>query len=236
MHIVYIDDSYDPPTYTFSALAIPAESWREVFDAIINWRRSINNSDGIYVRKELHATEFTAGRGDISPRIITKWRRCEIYKEALSLIAGLDVRLFNSCLPYRQEWAFERLLNRINRTMESWNSHALLICDQGNETEFTQMVRRMGVFNPIPSRYGVWLDTGNMSRNIPISRILEDPIFKVSAKSYLVQMADFCAYALLQKERPLPSKKKYGLHKAFLRLQPICVLAANPRDPMGIIR
>jgi hypothetical protein len=236
MHLVYIDDSYEPPLYTFSALAVPAENWREVSGAIIAWRRSIKDSDGIFIRKELHATDFTSGRGAISSRIVTKWRRSEIFKQGLMLLSLLDVQLFNSCLSNNQDWAFERLLNRINRTMEEWDSHAMLICDEGNEAEFIRMVRRMGVYNPIPSRYGVWRDTGHLSRNIPIERIIEDPIFKVSAKSYLVQMADFCAYALLQKERPIPSKKKYGLHKAFEILQPICIRAANPRDPYGIIR
>ena len=100
----------------------------------------------------------------------------------------------------------------------------------------TRLVRKMRRYNPIPSKYGVWLDDGSYSRNFPIRRIAEDPVFKDSAASAFIQMADFCVHALLQKERPLPSKKKYMLHKAFECLKPICVLAAHPRDPFGIIR
>jgi uncharacterized protein DUF3800 len=135
----------------------------------------------------------------------------------------------------RQDWAFERLLNRINRTMQAWGSHALLICDEGKEAECTRLVRRMGVFNPIPSAYGVWRDSGSMTRNIPIEHIVEDPFFKPSDRSYFIQMADFCAYALLRREHPIPSKTRYGLDKAFNILAPICVTAANRRDPLGII-
>lgn len=98
-------------------------------------------------------------------------------------MAGLtSLRLFNVCLPNRQDWAFERLLNRINRTMQAWGSHALLICDEGKEADYTRLVRKMSVHNPIPSQFGVWKDTGRATRNIPIDRIIEDPFFKRSDK------------------------------------------------------
>ncbi len=94
----------------------------------------------------------------------------------------------------------------------------------------------MNVFNPIPSAYGVWADTGDRFRNIPITRIIEDPFFKDSSQSYFLQLADFVAYSLLRRERPLPTKNKYGLNTAFPILQPILVTEANQRDAEGIIR
>lgn len=237
MHLIYIDDSQDKPHYIFSAIAIPEDQWANTFAAIREWRRALKASDGIHITKELHAVDFVTGRGNVGVSIVTKWRRCEIFKEGLSLLTSQrGVRVFNVSLHHRQDWAFERLLNRINRTMESWGSHALLICDEGKKADYTRLVRRMSVYNPIPRRYGVWLDTGQDFKNIPIDRIIEDPFFKESDKSYFIQMADWCAYALLQRERPIPSRKKYGLHKAFDLLAPICVLAANPADPLGIIR
>jgi hypothetical protein len=120
--------------------------------------------------------------------------------------------------------------------MQAWGSHAILLCDEGKEADYTRLVRKMSVFNPIPSQYGVWQDTGSTTRNIPIDRIIEDPFFKKSERSYFIQMADFCAYALLRKERPIPSKSRYGLDSVFMELEPICVKEANPRDPYGIIR
>lgn len=78
-------------------------------------------------------------------------------------------------------------------------------------------------YNPIPSKYGLWLDTGEAYKNIPIDRILEDPLFKDSEQSYFIQLVDFCAYALLRRERPIHSKTKYGLDKAFDILSPILV-------------
>ena len=97
------------------------------------------------------------------------------------------------------------------------------------------LIRRMGVYNPIPSRYGGW-PGGATTRNITTDRLLEDPIFKDSQRSYFIQLVDFCAYSLLRRENPVASKSKYGLDAAFGLLHPILLREANPRDPEGVLR
>lgn len=238
MHLIYIDDSRDEHLCVFSALAIPADEWQNAFQQVRQFRRDLKKSDGIYVYAELHAWKFVSGRGKISDRIVTKGRRCQIFKETLQLIANLPgARLFNAVFSAKEdERAFEWLLNRINRTMQAWDSHAILICDEGKELVYTRLVRRMHTYNPIPSQFGVWLDTGEVWKNIPIDRIIEDPFFKKSEQSYFIQLADFCAYALLRCERPIPSKTKYGIDQAFNLLSAILVREASFRDPEGIIR
>jgi hypothetical protein len=237
MHLVYIDGSNEGIHYTFSAVAVAEDLWLEAFKSIKEWRRELRNSDGVFVYKELHACELVAGRGKISAQVLGKWRRNQIFRAGLSRLAVLPgTNVFNAYLQSNEDWAFERLLNRINRTMQTWNSRALLICDEGNEAHYTKLVRRMSVHNPIPSQYGIWQDTGRATKNIPLDSIIEDPFFKNSACSYFVQLADFCAYALLRRERPLAARTKYNLHTAFDVLAPVCVKAANPRDVYGIIR
>ena len=237
MHLIYIDDSYEKPYTIYSAIAIPAVVWRDVFGALKGWRREINASDGIFVNKELHATDFVAGRGRLGPDVVTKHRRSQIFLGALKLLNRTDgIRIFNICLADNQNYAFERLPNRINRTMKAWDSQFILFCDEGNEGEYTRLVRKMAVHNPIPSRYGAWIDTGRPTRNIPTDRILEDLFFKNSEKLYFIQMADFCAYALLRREKHLASKNKYGILKAFDELTDVVVKPASPHDPMGVIR
>lgn len=237
MHLIYIDDSYEKPCITFSAVAIPANRWLDIFTSLKSWRHSLKESDGILVTREFHATEFVSGHGRLGPRVVTKHRRSQIFFEALRFFnQQKGLRVFNVCRTHHTDWAFERLLNRIDRTMREWDSHALLICDEGKEAEYTRLVRKMSVHNPIPSRYGVWLDTGEATRNITIDRILEDPFFKESDRSYLIQMADFCAYALLRREKRLPSKDMYRIHTCFDALIDVVVRQANPADPMGIIR
>ncbi len=236
--MVYLDDSSDEELTIYSALAISDEQWQTCLRQVREFRRELKKTDGIYVQKEFHAWKFVSGRGQIADRVVPKGRRAQIFKETLELTSRLPgARLFNVVSPTsKKPTGFEWLLNRINRTMQAWGSRAILICDQGSENEFTRMVRKMRVYNPIPSKYGNWLDSGSSTKNIPIERIVEDPFFKDSAQSYFVQITDFCAYALLRRERPLASKSKYGLDKAFDLLKPILVLETNPQDSEGIIR
>lgn len=236
MYLVYIDDAYRKGYYCFSALAIHDGAWRDAFDRIKQWRHRLRDTQGILVHKELHAVELVAGRGRISSTTVGKWHRCGIYKSGLALLTTLPTaKVFNACSSWSPEQSFERLLNRINRTMQAWNDRAILICDEGDEPGFTRLARKMHVYNPIPSQFGAWQD-GKRARHIPIERIVEDPIFKKSNRSYFVQLADFCAYAILQKENPHPARKRYGLHESWQITRPLFVTQASPRDPDGIIR
>ena len=159
------------------------------------WRRRLKASDGIYVYKELHATDFVAGRGRIAPRSIGKYRRSQIFLEALDLVAGLPGASLFNCIVNRDEedLAYERVLNRINRTLQPdvWNSYAMLLWDrrEGRRTPEAPADARP---DPIPSRYGEW-PTGSFTKNIPLDRIIEDPLFKKSEQSHFIQLVDFCA-------------------------------------------
>jgi len=234
MHLVYIDDSYEHPYQIYSAIAVPANRWREFFERIKVWRRELNDSDGILITKEFHATEFCGGRGRLGPQVVGKYRRSRIFLEALELLNGMEgLRIFNVCRTSRPEWALERLMTRIHKTMETWDSYATLIMDEGKEAEITRLLRKMGVYNPVP----VYVGPGQIElQNLPIQRILEDPVFKPSDRSYFVQMADFVAYSLLRKEKQLASKNAYGYHQMFDVLTNVVAREASIHDPMGVIR
>ncbi len=240
MHVFYIDGSQDGHYYTFSALGVPELAWRDVHQAVADYRKRLRDEHGIFIRKELHATKFLSGRGRPSKEHLGLERRADIFRHALRFVADLrrfDCLLFNSALS-DQQWAFERLLNRINRTMQRdvRDDRAMLICDEGSEWEYTKLVRRLGVYNPIPSQYGAWRDTGEATKNITLDRIVEDPLFKQSHRSTTIQLVDFCAYALLRQDRQLRAKNALGLHEAFKLLEPVCFKAANRKDPLGVIR
>lgn len=114
---------------------------------------------------------------------------------------------------------------------------ALIFADQGREREITRSLRKMSVFNPIPSRMGDWGD-GAKTKNIPVQRVIEDPVFKKSHQSYLLQLADVVAYSLLKREvAPTPHVKRYDIHKMFEKhLHGVCWKDASPKDPLGIVR
>lgn len=234
MHIVYIDDSYENPVQTYAGIAVSASAWRSCFTEVLQWRRNLKHTDGILVTKEFHATEFVAGRGRLGEQTITKYKRCQIYRDAFMLLDRMQgIRVFSSCRRSRPEWAFERLITRIHKTMETWDSHAVLICDQGKEAEFTRLIRKMGTYNPV----AVYVGPGSLeTQNLATVRILEDPFFKESSRSFFVQMADFVAYGLLRREKHLESKNRYGIHECFDLLSNVVVREASTHDPMGVIR
>jgi hypothetical protein len=198
------------------------------------WRRELKRRYGILVTREFHATEFVSGRGRLGPDIVTKYQRSLIFRNAFELLNSIEgLRVFSACRSSRPEWAFERLITRIQKTMETWDSHAVIVCDEGKNLEFHRLMRRMAVHNPVP----VYVGPNHLEiQNIATSRILEDPIFKASDTSYFIQMADFVAYGLLRREKPLESKNRYDIHTCFDLLKDVVVREASRTDPMGIIR
>jgi hypothetical protein len=233
MHICYLDDSGDVAHRAFSVLAIPVDEWHKSFKQIKSFRSELKRREGIYTSKEFHATEFVSGRGKIAPIVIPKGARCRVFNETLDEITRLPgVSLFNAFARKGDELnLFERLLNRVNRTMQAWDSKTILISDEGKD--YNGLVRKMGVYNPIPSMF-----MGGATRNILLDKIVDEILYKRSEDSHFIQMADFCAYSLLRSEVPLPSKDRYGLNLSFDRLSAICQSQCFAKDPrkLGIIR
>ena len=239
MWFAYIDESKDcGKFYIYTAIVTNGERWSVTFDKVKAFRRELKAKHGIYISQELHAWKFAAGKGRIADHPILKPQRAEIFREVLKfLVASQSFAVVSSCNT-NEQYAFERLMNRINRTALSKNQNVLMFFDQGEEAEITRRIRRMRVHNPIPSRFGGWQDTGNTTKSIPLSQFAEDPIFKDSKSSFFIQLADFCAYALLRMERPLPSRSALGYDTMYEELRPISRRFTNPSDPrgMGIIR
>lgn len=173
MHFVYIDDSGDGDIACFSALIIPADQWRCCLNHLLGVRQHMRQSDGVFLQTELHSTDWNAGKGRVSDHPIRKDRRAQLFNFFLSGIALVpSAQLINAAVPRgEKDRAFEYLLNRIQRNMERAGSQCVIFCDEGKS--YDSLRRRMGVHNYIPSRRGNWGD-GNISKNIPTDRILED--------------------------------------------------------------
>lgn len=114
---------------------------------------------------------------------------------------------------------------------------AALVADEGREREIRRAFRRMAVFNHIPSRFGAWPD-GARTQNIPTTRFVEEPFFRRSEDSHMIQLADCVAFSLLKREAPPTDRiAKYGIDKMFdAYLAPVCHLPASRADPLGIVR
>jgi hypothetical protein len=236
MHFVYIDDSKDNKLACFSALLVPADSWNDCLNRLLAIRRTIKQSDGIPLRMEIHTTDWLGGKGRLV-RHLKKGDRVRIYNYLLAGVTMLpNVRLINAAVPQHEEQrAFEWLLNRIHKNMAVADSRAVIFSDQGKS--YDKLFRRMRRYNFIPSRIGRW-ETGAISKNLVLDRIIEDIVYRDSERSLFIQAADACAYAVLRSESPIPSKTALGLDQSMMILEPIMVKQAFSRCPkrLGIIR
>jgi uncharacterized protein DUF3800 len=124
----------------------------------------------------------------------------------------------------------------LERRVVPYSAHALLIADQGHEQEIVRLRRKLSVFNMIPSKFGSW--GSGAVKNIPLTHLVEDALFRDSAHSYFIQLADCVAFALLKRETtPTAQVRKYQLNKAFdAHLVGICITQASSGDPLGIVR
>jgi hypothetical protein len=244
--IAYIDESYDEEFFAMSALIVPAAHWRETFDAIKTHRQGMKAVYGIFTSKELHALQFVSGRGRISDRMIPKGLRAQLFRETMDMLAALPhVRVISGIWPIGDTGkkeihtkAFSRIAERLQRRAVENGSYMLRVVDEGKDVELRKIARRSAIYNIVGSKYGAWED-GSPTKNIPNDRLIEDPIFRSSERSYFLQLADFVAYALLKSETP-PSAlvSRYRLHECYERLKPIIITKASAKDPrkLGIVR
>jgi len=63
-------------------------------------------------------------------------------------------------------------------------------------------------------------------------------VYRDSKQSTFIQLADFCAYALLRFENPTARAVAAGLNRSFHLLSPVLTIGAFDNDPkgLGIIR
>jgi hypothetical protein len=110
------------------------------------------------------------------------------------------------------------------------DDYGLVLTDATAGEKLSRMVRRMAVYNPIPSSFGA------PARNIPIVRVIEDPYGKNSKSSLPIQMADVCAYFLHQRFKPNAYINRKNADRYFDRLQPVLNVSASRFDPLGIVK
>ncbi|WP_116970831.1 DUF3800 domain-containing protein [Blastomonas sp. UPD001] len=237
MHLVYIDDSKDKKSVCFSGIMLPVGVWLEAFNFLIETRRKIKASHGIYTRTELHATDWIGGRGNVAPGTVVRTERVKLFNFMLAQIVKLPgVSILNAHGPRASEdELFKRLIQRIENTAKARKSHALVISDEGKNYDF--LLRKMRRHNYIPSALGAWAD-GSSSKNIPAEHLVEDIVYRDSKRSLFIQAADFCAFSLLRFEDPTPKAISMGFDQSFLILEPALLKIAFKADPrkLGIIR
>src|SRR5262249_10189772 len=121
----------DEKLFCLSAICIRHTEWKRCFDEIKSHRVALRQQYGVRLWREIHAHELVSGRGNLGPQTIGKHQRSRIFLGLLTVVAKLPgTMLFNVCLKkagYKdvQLTAWDRLTNRIERTMRAYEEREL---------------------------------------------------------------------------------------------------------------
>lgn len=250
MFLMYVDESGDvglvnSPTryYVLSGVVVHELRWRPVLDKLVEFRRRVKDEHGLKLREELHAAAMINDPG-LLVRIKRHHRLAIVrdFADALGSIADLSV--INVVVDKQGKDAtydvFASAWKALVQCLDATISHrdvsgarhgrdrAMIFPDHTDNKRLQELLRILRVYNPIPNEHG------GGYRNTPITRVIEDPVFRRSEDSYLVQAADLCAFLLYQHIAPSAYMRKKSGQNYFDRLVPICAVA-SAEDPRGII-
>lgn len=255
MYFCYVDESGDcgltnSPTryFVLSGLVVHELRWSQSLDQLIEFRRELKNRYGLRLRQEIHASGFITRPGN-ELIMIKRNDRLAIIRMFADFLAKLqDSNLINVVVDkngkrldydvFTQAW--KALIQRFENTISHHNfpgprnpdDKGLLICDHTDDKKLITLLRQMRRYNPIPNQ----ATFGAGYRNVSVSSIVEDPVFRDSEHHYFIQAADLVAFLLYQRLDPNVYMKKKAGNNYFNKLEPILCKVASSSDPMGIVR
>jgi hypothetical protein len=253
MYLMYVDESGDcglanSPTRYFilTGLVLHELRWQTYLDQFVEFRRRMKQQFGIRLREEIHAADFISRPGPLV-RIKRNDRLTIVRSLADQLASMTDFNVINVVVDKQGkptqydafEAAWKVLIQRFENTLSHRNfsgprnpdERGILFPDDTDRKKLTLLLRRMRRYNPIPNRF----EYGLGSRNIVMTKIIEDPNFRDSEHSYFIQSADLAAFLLYQHLAPSAYMKKKSGRNYFLRLNPILCKVASSSDPYGIV-
>ncbi|MGL4608804.1 MAG: DUF3800 domain-containing protein [Trueperaceae bacterium] len=232
--------------FVLSGLVLHELRWQANLDQLINFRQKMKLLYGLKLREELHASHLINSPGELK-RIKRNDRLSIIRALATELATMQDIQFINVVVDKQNkpagydvfEKAWQALIQRFENTLRNGNfpgqvkpqnDKGMLLPDRTDDKKLKLLLRKMRRYNSVPSRFSV-----ASSRQMPLSHIIEDPLFKDSQDSYLTQCVDLSAYLLQQYLLPNAYMKKTGGYKYFIRLEPVlCKVASS--GAYGIVR
>lgn len=251
MYLMYVDESGDPglvnsPSryFVLSGLVVHESAWRPCLDALLAFRLRIRDYFELKLREEVHAAQFVRGSDALSR--IAKHDRLTILRHFADELGALPgANLINVVVdkqgkgesydPFEKAW--QALIQRFENTITFRNFRGpaaqdecgLIFADGDPQKKLTQLLRRMRRHNPVPNQLGGY-------RSLELRRVLEDPVYRDSKHSLLIQSADLCAFLLYQRLAPNGYMRRKGGNHYFERLAPMLCRGASASDPEGIVR
>lgn len=217
MYLMYVDESGDPglvgsPSryFVLSGLVLHERSWMPTLDSLIAFRRGIRDHFGLKLREEIHGAPFIRGTASLSA--IPKHNRLAILRHFADELAALpDLNVINVVVDKQgkapgydaYEKAWQALIQRFENTIGFRNfrgpanpdERGMIFVDGAPQKQLTQLLRKMRRHNPVPSQMGGF-------RPLQLRRIVEDPVYRDSRQSLMIQSADLCAFLLYQRLAP----------------------------------
>lgn len=251
MFLMYVDESGDSglansPTryFVLTGLVVHELRWHDTLDAFIAFRRRMRVAFGLKLREEIHAGAMVSHPGPLVR--IKRNERLTIIRHLIDELAALrylsiiNVRVDKQGKPAEYdpfERAWQALIQRFENTLNHRNfpgpanpdDRGTIFCDETDDVALRRLYRKMRVYNPIPNQLGLGF------RQLPLTRIVEDPSIRRSHHSYFIQAADVAAFAAYQWYAPSSYMRRKGAKKYFERLAPILCRVASPRHAFGIV-
>lgn len=251
MYLLYADESGDPGPkgqcqhFVLSGLIVHETNWAGCFRLIKELRVALRDEFGIRRNQELHANKVIAGRGALWGRRWAIDDRIRVFQLVLEAVSQMpSLRSVNICINknapqfvggrgfsvLETAWKFllQRFHNYLARQKSGSTECGMVLHDSGHEVEVRKLMRRLRVYNPVPSRFS------RDNRNIPLVNLIEDPVPRDSYNAQFIQLCDFVAYTVLRQEEPVA--KYPGLEKVFEIVQPVWLVEGARADPQGIVR
>lgn len=232
MYLMYVDESGDNGKSGSSylilcGLVIRAEQWNDFLEQLKNFRRTLKNNHHFLVTYELHARELLRGSKFLLEKGLHLDTRINIYQETMGFLSKQEDYLgmmavsidksknWSSPITYVEK-AWQLLIQRFENFLEKNNSYGIIIGDVGYQRLARRVYRKMRIYNPIPSK------RENMDYYYkPIRFVLEDPNWRDSKDSFILQLVDIICNAVKEKEIPSKKAKRKNYYDFFKFLKPI---------------
>jgi hypothetical protein len=212
--LAYIDESGDPgpkgptPYYVVAAVIVKDVQWSSVFEDVLGFRRYLRDQFGLRLRDEVKGAELARGAGAWAKLKAVPGEnvRRDIYRGFMRLQAKTGgIRTFAVAVEKAKLKTSDEIKNSawvlLFERLETYCKHAgdviMLIPDAGDFAFCRALARRMRRFAMVGSR----VQPGTaLSR--PFVHLVDDPAWRASHESYLIQLADLNAYAAYRHVSP----------------------------------
>jgi hypothetical protein len=206
MYIAYYDETgddgypaYSSPIFVLTAVYTHYLDWKQAYEHIRDFRRSLKTDFNFPVKTELHTKYFLLNKKPYRTLSLSAEDRILITDLYCKLAAELDIKIINilinkqkvtvpqySVLDKALTYSVQRIENDLRRIDPS--KRFMIITDPGREGKMRRTTRKIQRINFIPSKFNP------ESYRQEIKSLIEDPLPKESKESYFIQLADLVSY------------------------------------------